>query len=61
MADNQIRIPDDLGLTQEQISRLRESFQNQLVDSIKGTQAEAAARAKTKREKVEVVVDVETA
>jgi hypothetical protein len=41
MAEIEIRIPKDLGLSEEQRARLEESFQKQLADVIRGGSAEA--------------------
>jgi len=48
MADPEIRIPASLGLSKEELERIKQGFQNQLADMIKGTQAKAAARARPK-------------
>jgi hypothetical protein len=60
MAEVEIRIPKDLGLSQEQIDRLQESFDKQLADTLQGGAADkageirAATQAKSKS-KSEVV------
>jgi hypothetical protein len=60
MAEVEIRIPKDLGLSQEQRDRLQESFDKQLADTLQGDAADkaddsrASARAKSKS-KSEVV------
>lgn len=41
MAEIEIRIPKDLGLSEEQRARLEESFQKQLADVLHGGRAEA--------------------
>lgn len=52
MADVEIQIPKDLGLTRTQISELKKSFQKQLVEMLKGKKT--ASKAKSKQ----MVVDV---
>jgi len=52
MADIEIRIPQELGLTSKQKADLQKSFQKQLVETVKGKQALAIAKAKL------MVVDV---
>lgn len=41
MAEIEIRIPKDLGLSEEQRAKLEESFQKQLADTLHGASAEA--------------------
>ena len=52
VADIEIRIPTELGLTQKQKEDLQKTFQKQLVETVKGKQASAIAKAKL------MVVDV---
>jgi hypothetical protein len=49
----EIQIPKDLGLTRTQVSDLQKSFEQQLVETLKGKQA-TASKSKTKQ----MVVDV---
>ena len=46
MADIEIHIPKELGLTQKQKDELQKSFQKQLVETVRGKQASAIARSK---------------
>jgi len=48
MAELKIQIPSSLGLSEEQIRKLEEGFQNQIADIIKGTQAEGTPLARQK-------------
>jgi hypothetical protein len=43
MPDLVIRIPSELGLSEEQVRKLEEGFRNQLADLVKGTPAEGAS------------------
>jgi hypothetical protein len=52
----EINIPKDLGLTRTQVSDLKKSFQNQLVETLKAKSATAKAKnAKSKQMVVDVV------
>lgn len=46
MAEVEIRIPKDLGLSQEQIDRLQESFDKQLADTLQGGAADKAGESR---------------
>ena len=46
MADIEVQIPKELGLTAKQKAELQKNFQKQLVETIKGKQAAAIAKAK---------------
>jgi hypothetical protein len=52
MADIEVQIPKELGLTRKQRSDLRKKFQKQLVETVTGKQASAIAKSKL------MVVDV---
>jgi len=52
MADIEIRIPKELGLTAKQKSDLQKTFQKQLVETASGSQKAAIAKSKL------MVVDV---
>ena len=46
MADIEVQIPKEFGLTAKQKAELQKNFQKQLVETIKGKQAAAIAKAK---------------
>jgi len=46
MPDPEVRIPSDLGLSEEQIRSLIEGFRNQVADVVNDTRANAAASAR---------------
>ena len=52
MAEVEVQIPKDLGLTRTQISELQKSFQKQLVEMLKGKKTSSKAKSK------QMVVDV---
>jgi hypothetical protein len=52
VADIEVQIPKELGLTQKQKEELQKSFHKVLVETVRGKQAAAIARAKL------MVVDV---
>jgi hypothetical protein len=55
MAEIEIRIPDNLGLSEDELKQLREKLQSQLVETMRVTQAQAVAGAKdVEKTKVEV-------
>lgn len=57
MANIQIQVPKDLGLSDDQVNQLRSRFVSQLVDSLRAEKGEAvAAAAKAKAEVVHVEV-----
>ena len=46
MADIEVQIPKELGLTGKQRRELQKSFQKQLVETVRGKQASAVAKSK---------------
>ena len=46
MADIQVQIPKELGLTPKQRRDLQKSFQKQLVETVSGKQASSIAKSK---------------
>jgi hypothetical protein len=52
VAEIEVQIPKELGLTRKQRSDLQKSFQRQLVETVRGKQAAAIAKSKL------MVVDV---
>ena len=46
MADIEVQIPKELGLTSKQRRELQKSFQKQLVETVRGKQASAVAKSK---------------
>jgi hypothetical protein len=46
MADIQIKVPASLGLTDDQLQQLGAKLEDHLVETLKGTQAEAVVAAK---------------
>jgi len=46
MPELKIQIPENLGLSEEQIKRLEEGFQNQIANILKDSQAKATAIAR---------------
>jgi hypothetical protein len=46
MADIEVQIPKELGLTPKQRRDLQKSFQKQLVETVSGKQASAIAKSK---------------
>jgi hypothetical protein len=46
VADIEVQIPKELGLTGKQRRELQKSFQKQLVETVRGKQASAVAKSK---------------
>jgi hypothetical protein len=46
VANIEIQIPKELGLTQKQKEELQKNFQKQLVETVRGKQAAAVAKSK---------------
>jgi hypothetical protein len=46
VANIEIQVPKELGLTSKQLAELQKNFQKQLVETVRGKQAAAVAKSK---------------
>ncbi len=58
MADIEVKIPKSLGLSDDQLNRLEQSFQNQIVEAMTGSKAESLVVARPQTVQVPQVVSI---